>query len=105
MNRKSFSLLLLAMGISVGLFAQNTENWTHLRGSHLDGHSLSANAPVTWNETSNVLWKTAIRGIAWSSPVVFGDQIWTSSATDDGKELFAVCTDFNSGKIEGAFAF
>ncbi|HCY43417.1 MAG TPA: quinonprotein alcohol dehydrogenase [Prolixibacteraceae bacterium] len=99
MNRKPFSLLLLAMAISVGLFAQNTENWTHLRGSQLDGHSLSANAPVTWNENSNVHWKTAIRGVAWSSPVIFGDQIWTSSATDDGKELFAVCTDFNSGKI------
>lgn len=99
MNRKPFSLLLLAIGISAGLFAQNTENWTHLRGSNLDGHSLSTNAPITWSETSNVRWKTAIRGLAWSSPVVFGDQIWTSSATQNGEELFAVCTDFNSGRI------
>jgi len=99
MNRKPFSLLLLTIGISVGLFAQNNENWTHLRGSQLDGHSASKNAPVSWSETSNVLWKTAIRGVAWSSPVISGEQIWTSSATEDGKELFAVCTDFNSGKI------
>ncbi len=85
--------------LSINFPAQAQENWTHLRGSQLDGHSLSTNAPVSWSETSNILWKTEIRGVAWSSPVVFGDQIWTSSATQDGEELFAVCTDFNSGKI------
>ncbi len=99
MNRKSTFLLFLTVGISVGLFAQNPENWTHLRGTNLDGHSLSKNAPVNWNETSNIVWKTAIRGVAWSSPVVLGDQIWTSSATPDGKEMFAICTDFNTGTI------
>ena len=99
MNRKSFFLLFIAISFSCGLTIQNQENWTHLRGSNLDGHSISKNAPVSWSETSNIAWKTAIRGVSWSSPVVFGDQIWTSSATDDGKEMFAVCTDFNSGKI------
>lgn len=99
MNRKLFSFLLLVQGISFGLFAHNPENWTHLRGNKLDGHSQSKNAPINWSETSNIVWKTEIRGVAWSSPVVFGDQIWTSSATENGKELFAVCTDFTSGKI------
>jgi outer membrane protein assembly factor BamB len=99
MNRKSFFLLFIAISFSCGLTIQNQENWTHLRGSNLDGHSISKNAPVSWSETSNIAWKTAIRGVSWSSPVVFGDQIWTSSATEDGKEMFAVCTDFNSGKI------
>lgn len=75
------------------------ENWTHLRGSNLDGHSASKRAPVSWSETTNILWKTAIRGVAWSSPVIYADQVWTSSASQDGKELFAICTDFQSGKI------
>jgi len=99
MNRKLSFLLFAAICFSSVLFVQAQENWTHLRGNNLDGHSVSKNAPVNWSETSNIIWKTAIRGVAWSSPVVFGDQIWTSSATDDGKEMFAVCTDFNSGKI------
>ncbi|HEX7585127.1 MAG TPA: PQQ-binding-like beta-propeller repeat protein [Prolixibacteraceae bacterium] len=98
MNLKLSTFLLFALNFSL-VFAQSQENWTHLRGSNLDGHSLSKNAPVSWSETSNILWKTEIRGVAWSSPVVFGDQIWTSSATQNGKEMFAVCTDFNSGKI------
>lgn len=99
MNLKRTSLLFLAIILTSGIFAQSEENWTHLRGSNLDGHSRSTNAPISWSETSNIVWKTEIRGVAWSSPVVFGDQIWTSSATRNGDELFAVCTDFSSGKI------
>ena len=99
MSRKLSSVILLVIFFSFGLFAQSQENWTHFRGNNLDGHSSSKNAPVIWSETSNVIWKTAIRGVAWSSPVVYGDQIWTSSAAPDGKELYAVCTDFNSGRI------
>ncbi len=99
MNRNKSILLFLALLFVSGIFAQNPENWTHLRGNNLDGHSQSKNAPVSWNDSTNIKWKTEIRGVAWSSPVVFGDQIWTSSATRDGKELFAICTDFDSGKI------
>ena len=94
----SFSLIFVFL-LSLGVSTQSQENWTHLRGSLLDGHSVSTQAPVIWSESNNILWKTEIRGVAWSSPVVFGDQIWTSSATQNGEELFAVCTDFNSGKI------
>jgi outer membrane protein assembly factor BamB len=99
MNLNLSSILFFALTISFGLSAQAQENWTHLRGSNLDGHSVSSQAPVTWSETSHILWKTEIRGVAWSSPVVYGDQVWTSSATLNGEEMFAVCTDFNSGKI------
>lgn len=99
MNLHQSLSLAFALLISFTLSSQTTENWTHLRGSHLDGHSQSTDVPVTWSETNTILWKTAIRGLAWSSPVVYGDQIWTSSATSDGNELFAVCTDFNSGRI------
>ena len=99
MNRNLFSQLFFVICLFSYSLAQAQENWTHLRGSNLDGHSISKNTPTTWSETTNILWKTGIRGVAWSSPVVFGDQVWTSSATSDGKELFAVCTDFNSGRI------
>jgi outer membrane protein assembly factor BamB len=98
MNLKPF-LLLLAIFSGLVTISQNKENWTHLRGSNLDGHSESTKAPVQWSETNHVIWKTGIRGVAWSSPVVYGDQVWTSSATLNGEEMFAVCTDFNSGKI------
>jgi len=78
-------------------FAQES-NWTHFRGSHLNGISGDTLVPVFWNDTTNIIWKTDIRGRGWSSPVVFGNQVWMSSATVDGKEMSGICVDFKSGK-------
>ena len=34
----------------------------------------------------------------WSSPVIWGQQVWLTTATPDGHELFAVCVDRDTGK-------
>ena len=55
--------------------------------------------PTTFSETENVRWKTPIHGKGWSSPVVWGNQIWLTTAPEDGKQMFAVCVDLKSGQI------
>jgi outer membrane protein assembly factor BamB len=80
------------------LMAQ-TNDWTHFRGSHLDGISLDQHTPTVWSESTHVAWKTEIKGRGWSSPVVLGDQIWLTTAALDGKEMFGIGVDFKSGKI------
>ena len=92
------SLLLALAFISLSYTFQK-ENWTQLRCSTADGISMSETAPVNWSETENIVWKTPVAGRAWSSPVVYDEQIWLSSATEDGTRMFAVCIDFESGKI------
>ena len=77
---------------------ETVRNWTHFRGSHLDGISEETNFPVRWDDSMNIAWKKEIQGKGWSSPVVYGDQIWCTTASPDGKEMYAVCTDFNTGK-------
>jgi len=74
-------------------------DWPQFRGPNGDGHADKNKVPITWSETNNVKWKTAIHGRGWSSPVVWGKQIWLTTATSDAKELFAVCVDSDSGKI------
>jgi len=74
-------------------------NWTHFRGTNLNGISTDNQVPVVWSDTTNVVWKTEIRGKGWSSPVVYGNQVWVTTATVDGKEMSAVCIDFKSGKV------
>jgi outer membrane protein assembly factor BamB len=74
-------------------------NWTHFRGSNLNGIAIGKEYPVTWSDSSRVQWRTAIPGKGWSSPVVFGNQIWCTTATAEGKELNAVCIGFDSGEI------
>jgi len=73
-------------------------NWTHFRGNNLNGISDATNIPVSWNDSTNVIWKAAIDGKGWSSPVVYENQIWVTTATEDGKQMKAVCVDFNTGK-------
>lgn len=74
--------------------------WNQFRGAKANGYSPSDRLPLEWSEDTNVAWKTPIHGKAWSSPVVWKDQIWMTTATPDGRELFAVCVDAKSGKIE-----
>lgn len=80
-------------------FSQAADNWPQYRGPDGDGKSSSRNLPLTWSETNNVKWKTPIHGRAWSSPVIWDNQVWLTTATEDGTQLFAVCVDRDSGKI------
>jgi len=73
--------------------------WPQFRGADGNGVSTNTGLPLTWSETQNVRWKTAIHGRAWSSPVVLGRQVWLTTATPDGKQLFAVAIDKDTGKI------
>lgn len=54
---------------------------------------------MAWSEKDHVRWKTAIHDRGWSSPVVWGDQIWITTATEDGTKLYAVCVDREKGQI------
>src|SRR3972149_567083 len=74
-------------------------NWPQFRGPGGDGHAQAADLPRTWSETANVAWETPIHGRGWSSPVVWGGQVWLTTATESGERLFAVCVDRDSGKI------
>src|ERR1039457_5329014 len=67
------------------------ENWPELRGPEQDGHSAAKKLPLVWSETNNIVWKTAVHDLGWSSPVVWGNQIWITTPTEEGKNLFGVC--------------
>jgi outer membrane protein assembly factor BamB len=75
------------------------DNWPEFRGPDGDGHGLAKNLPVKFGENENVTWKTPIPGKAWSSPVVWGEQTWMTTATEDGTSLSAVRVDLESGKV------
>ncbi len=90
-------ILIISLNFT-SLFAQKSD-WTHFRGSHLNGISTDSLVPVYWNDTTNVIWKTDIRGRGWSSPVVYGEQVWLTTATLDGKEMSGICLDLRTGKV------
>ena len=74
-------------------------NWPDWRGPAADGHSDATGLPLTWSETENVVWKVPVHDEGFSTPVVWGDQAWLTTATEDGKTLYAVCVDVNNGAV------
>ncbi len=95
---KSALLLAVLMAAAPASLPAANANWPEFRGPRGDGITTSK-LPTTWSETNNVKWKTAIHGKGWSSPVVWGKQIWLTTAPEDGRELFAVCIDKETGKV------
>jgi outer membrane protein assembly factor BamB len=83
--------LLLVAAIAAG-------QWTEFRGPQGTGIAANAAIPERWSETENVRWKVPVHGRAWSSPVVLGRQIWLTTATPDGKQLYAMAFDKETGK-------
>src|SRR6185312_11346014 len=95
---RSLPLLLLSLVCTASL-ARAGDNWPQFRGPTGDGISDATGLPETWREQQNVKWKTAVPGKAWSSPVVWGNQVWMTNATPDGHELYAVCLARDTGKV------
>jgi len=93
-----FMLLIICL-LTVAARAAADENWPNLHGPRHNSQSDSTGLPLVWSETENIVWKSPIHDSGWSSPVVWGDQIWLTTATDDGKQSYAVCVDRQSGKI------
>jgi outer membrane protein assembly factor BamB len=86
--------LLLAAVIA----ALSLGQWTEFRGPQGTGLVRDAAIPEKWSETENVRWKVPVHGRAWSSPVILGQQIWLTTATPDGRQLYAMAFDKDSGK-------
>ncbi len=75
------------------------ENWPGFRGPGRQGISSETNVPLQWSETSNIVWKTPISGEGWSSPIVFDDRLFVTTATDGGTSYHLLCLDRKSGTV------
>jgi outer membrane protein assembly factor BamB len=117
--------LLLVLALSSLQAQEPTLNWPSYRGPEGSGVA-KASLPLTWNAdpatgaSRNIRWKTPIPGLGHSSPVVWGDRLFVTtairsageaplklglygsgdSADDDTEQRWAVyCLDKNSGKV------
>ena len=119
--RQCFWVAVCALAPVDDLLAK--ENWPQFRGPTGQGHAVTQGLPLHWSESENVVWKTPIPGRGWSSPVIFENQIWMTSAhasaADEATKqrrvrgstnsqplavvndltMFAVCVDKNSGRL------
>ena len=97
--RLDSTLTGLLVVAAAAITASAANGWPDFRGTNGDGHADSSGLPLQWSETKNIKWKTEITLLGLSSPVVLNDQVWLTTATEDGHDYFAICVDANTGKI------
>lgn len=113
--RWALSLLVLAL-CAAGVAAQDkvrivppegdgAKYWPRWRGPSGQGLVPDGNYPDQWSDTENVLWKVAVPGKGNSSPIVWGDRIFLTTAYDGGKRRAILCFSRKDGtKLWEAFA-
>ena len=92
--------ILLLITVASCVVIEANEQWSQFRGHYGNGIIKSTSAPINWSENTNIDWKTPIHDRGWSSPVIWNDQIWMTTATKDGNKMYAICVNKLSGKIE-----
>jgi outer membrane protein assembly factor BamB len=81
MNRVTIALLTAHIAVAA--------NWPSFRGPNASGLA-DGPAPTTWDAATgvNILWKTPIPGLAHSSPVVWGDRVFITTAISSDPKAF-----------------
>jgi len=99
MKQTLFIFLLFFVINGVTSLAQEPEQWSRFRGPNGQGISQATGLPTKWSATDNITWQTPIPGEGWSSPVIWNDHIFLTTATDSGKECRLIAVDRKSGAI------
>jgi len=92
----SFALLFLSFNSINFIQAQNWPCW---RGPAGDGTSTETKLPTQWDGTTNVLWKSPLPGIGYSSPVVWEDKLFTLTALPETQEKILLCYNSQNGQL------
>lgn len=72
--------MVMASVMVVGMIGSlQAENWPQFRGEFFNSQAQSA-IPATWNESTNISWMIKNPGEGWSSPIVWGDNLFFTAA-------------------------
>jgi len=85
-----YRLLVPAFTLAMSCAAADG-NWPQFRGPSASGLGDGAHPPVQWDlaKGTNVVWTVEIPGLANSSPVVWGDRVYvTTAVSSDNKQTF-----------------
>ena len=117
------SIVFAVVAGSLAALIQTHADWPQWRGPDGQGRADASKLPAEWSEVKNVSWRTELPGRGWSSPVIFGNQVWVTAAheavaSEEKKKerlkantgsqpltvlsevrIHALCVDKSSGKI------
>jgi outer membrane protein assembly factor BamB len=98
-QRPAHFVLVLSFGwLVASVPIAGAQEWTRFRGPNGSGQSETSSIPATWTENDQ-LWKVALPGKGNSSPVVWGDKVFVTSANGDDGTRHVSCLSAADGKL------
>jgi len=95
------SRVAIAAALSLLVSVQAADQWPQFRGPHAGVVADDPSLPDSWSETDHVVWKTDIPGLGWSSPVVWDDHVFLTTAVSTGVEAPPVKGLYDPGEDHG----
>ncbi len=77
---------------------EGAKYWPRWRGPSGQGHVVPGKYANTWSPTSNVKWRVPVAGAGNSSPIVWGDRIFLTTAQNRGARLSLIAFNRADGK-------
>ena len=106
-TRNALATLLAPLVLGQALLAQepgvDSPHWPGFRGWHARGVAEGVPAPTEWDVDSgkNVLWRTPVAGLAHSSPVLWGERVFVTTAVRLEGDAGSVLVRSDSGVTPG----
>lgn len=79
------TVLVVLLCLQDVLFGQTQEHWPQFRGPGARGVASGPNLPDRWSASENIAWKTDVPGRGWSSPIVWGNRVFLTTAVNSGE--------------------
>lgn len=97
----NFKLLIVLLFLTLSNIITETQaqNWPCWRGPNGDGTSTETNLPVEWDSNNNVVWKSKVPGVGYSSPIVWEDKLFTLTALKETQEKVLLCYNAKTGEL------
>ena len=83
----------------VAVEGEGAKYWPQWRGPSAQGHVAEAKYTDTWSATSGVQWKVTVPGRGNSSPVVWGDRVFLTTARDNGRRVSMLAFSRTDGRV------
>jgi outer membrane protein assembly factor BamB len=96
--KRTVFVILMVLALSA---LPHAENWPQFRGLQGGVADDDPKLPDTWSSTENVIWKLDVPGYAWSSPVVWGDHIFITTAINPAGDVVRPTSEYLAGSLGG----
>jgi outer membrane protein assembly factor BamB len=83
----------------VAVAGEGAKYWPQWRGPSAQGHVAEAAYTDTWSATAHVAWKVPVPGRGNSSPIVWGERLYLTTARDEGRRLSMLAFNRADGRV------